>query len=174
MSVTLSLNISNAYISFYDSLDTLYNILVNYSILIVTQFVLGKKAAFLYALLFHMNLYIVSLVVILCDLVLMFLVGNMLRITSIKVFPFTLLQREAVNREDKLKKSKFVSRILKIGKLSPLIITSIPFSGGVWSGMLLSKILKLSKAEAYWQVSIGSVIGCFIFLLAAMGLINIL
>lgn len=158
---------------FSDSLDVFYTTFLNYSALIITQFILGKKASFLYALLFKMNLYIVSLVIILCDLVLMFLVARLFRVTTKHVFPFTLLQREAVNREDKLKKSKFAGRILKIGRFSPLIITAIPFSGGVWSGMLLSGILKLADKEAYWQVAIGSVIGCYIFLLAALGLINL-
>ncbi|MCB0282585.1 MAG: small multi-drug export protein [Calditrichaeota bacterium] len=172
MSVTLYFNYP-VFLIYSDAFEVFYKTFLNYSALIITQFILGKKASFLYALLFKMNLYIVSLVIIMCDLVLMLFVARLLSVTTKHVFPFTLLQREAVNREDKLKKSKLVARILKIGKLSPLIITAIPFSGGVWSGMLLSRILKLADKDAYWQVAIGSVIGCYIFLLAAMGLINL-
>lgn len=154
-------------------MDIFYNVIINYSILIVTQFLLGKKGSFVYALLFNMNLYIVSIVIIISDIILMFLVGGLFKITVKHVFPFTLLQRNAKTRESRIKESKLTAKVLKFGRLGPMIITAIPFSGGVWSGILVSKILKLSNKETYWQVSVGSVIGCLIFLLAALGFIEI-
>lgn len=148
--------------------------LINYSILIITQITLGKKGSFLYAIIFNMNLYVISVVIIISDIILMLFVGSLFQVTTKHVFPFTLLKRGAENKEQKLKKSKLAEQIIKIGKLSPMILTAIPFAGGVWSGMALSKILKLSNKEAYWLVSIGSVIGCIIFLLGALGIINLL
>ncbi len=152
----------------------MYKLLINYSVLIVTQFILGKKGAFLYALLFKMNLFIVSTVIILGDLVLMVVINKLFQTTVNRVFPFTILQHKAANVEQKLKESNLADKIAKIGKAGTLIITAIPFAGGVWSGVALSKILQLENKQTFWLVGLGSVIGCLIFLLAAEGFINLI
>ncbi len=153
-------------------MDIIYTQIINYSILILTQLVVGKKGAFLFALLQSMNLYIVSVVIILSDFALMVGVVHLFQTTAKRVFPFTILKHKADKIEQKLKGSALSDRILKIGKAGTLIITAIPFAGGVWSGVALSKTLQIGNKETYWLVGIGSVIGCAIFFLAAEGVIT--
>lgn len=153
-------------------MENIFIILANYCVLIITQLTLGKKGAFLYALLFKMNLYMVSIVIILSDLFLMVFIVKLFQATVNRVFPFTILQRKAIRIEQKLKTSNLAEKIIKIGKAGTLIITAIPFAGGVWSGMVLSKILQLDNKQTYWLVGIGAIIGCLIFLLASKGFIN--
>jgi len=104
----------------------------------------------------------------------MVFINKLFQTTVNRVFPFTILQRKAIRIEQKLKTSNLADKIIKIGKAGTLIITAIPFAGGVWSGMALSKILQLDTKQAYWLTGIGVVIGCAIFLLAAKGFINLL
>lgn len=153
-------------------MDVFYSRLLNYSILIITQLIAGKKGAFLFAILRDMNLYVVSLVIILSDLGLMVAVARLFQTTVKRVFPFTLLQHKADKIEQKMKGSALADRLIKIGKAGTLVITAVPFAGGVWSGVVLAKILQLDNEQTYWLVGIGSVIGCLIFLLAAEGAIN--
>lgn len=154
-------------------MDIFFRILLNYTIIVITQFTIGKKGAFLYALLFDLNIYIVSIVIIACDMVLMFLIGSLFQITLKRFLPVKLFQWQTTIKENKLKKSRWTQKITRFGKISPLVLTAIPFAGGVWSGMALSKILHLNNKDTYWLVSIGSIIGCAIFLLAALGLIKL-
>ncbi len=155
-------------------MDVFLKPIINYAILVVTQLTLGKKGAFLYALILEMDLYLVSMVIIISDLFLMVFINKLFQTTVNRVFPFTILQRKAIRIEQKLKTSNLADKIIKIGKAGTLIITAIPFAGGVWSGMALSKILQLDTKQAYWLTGIGVVIGCAIFLLAAKGFINLL
>ena len=155
-------------------MDVFFKPIINYTILVVTQLTLGKKGAFLYAVLLEMNLYFVSIVIIISDLFLMVFINKLFQNTINRVFPFTILQHKASNVEQKLKESNFAGKIIRIGKAGTLIITAIPFAGGVWSGMALAKILQLNAKQAYLYTGIGVVIGCAIFLLAAKGFINLL
>lgn len=155
-------------------MDELFTILSNYSLLLIIQLVLGKKGAFVYALFLEMNLYLVSLVIIFSDLLLMIFVNRLFQVSMNRLFPFILLQRKALKVEEKLKRSIWGTRLIKIGQAGTLIVTATPFAGGVWSGMALAKILQLKNKQAYWLTGIGSVIGCAVFLLAALGFINLI
>ncbi len=75
--------------------------------------------------------------------------------------------------QSQLMHGKWTSRLIKIGWLGPLFITSLPFSGGVWTGMALSRVMTLSTKQTLWSVGIGAVLGCSIFLLAALGILSI-
>jgi uncharacterized membrane protein len=155
-------------------MDIFLKIFIDYSGLIFTQLTLGKKGSFVFAIFFDMDLYIVSLVIITTDIMLMFFVERLFHVTSKHVFPFTLLQRKAERLEQKIKQSHFAEKIIKVGRVSTIILTATPFAGGVWSGLILARILQINTKEAYWMVSIGTVIGCLIFLLAAEGIINLI
>jgi len=153
-------------------MEITYTQLLNYGALIITQFAVGKKGSFVYALLMHMNLYIVSLVIILSDVFLMFVIGKLFD-ASARFFPFSALHHRAERLEKKMKASVLAGRVGKIGTASVLILTATPFAGGVWSGMILAKTLQIQNSKAYWLTGIGSVIGCAIFFLAAEGLIEL-
>ena len=155
-------------------MNVLFQIFTNYSLLIIIQLILGKKGAFLYALLLHMNLYLVSLVIIISDLLLMVLVSRLFQVSLTRVFPFTLLQNKAVKIEQQLKQNNWGEKLIRIGQAGTLIITAIPFAGGVWSGIALAKILQLTNKQTYWLTGIGSVIGCIFFLFAALGIIKLI
>ncbi len=150
-----------------------YTQLLNYGALIITQFAVGKKGSFVYALLMHMNLYLVSLVIVLSDIFLMFFVGKLFD-ASARFFPFNALHHRAERLEQKMQSSTLARRLGKIGTASVLVLTATPFAGGVWSGMILAKTLHIQNSKAYWLTGIGSVIGCAIFFLAAEGLIELL
>ncbi len=154
-------------------MELTYTKLLNYGALIITQFAVGKKGSFVYALLLHMNLYMVSLVIIVSDIFLMFVIGKLFD-ASTRFFPFNKLQHRAERLEQKMQTSALAGKIRKIGTAGVLVITATPFAGGVWSGMILAKILQIRNSRAYWLTGIGSVIGCAIFFLAAEGLIELL
>ena len=143
-----------------------------YLVLIITQFILGKKGAFAYGLLLHMDLYVVSVVVIACDLFLMVVVARLLEAGQNSIGFLKRLQKHAQRIESKVQTSTLARRLLQAGKAGVLIITAVPMAGGVWSGMALAHILQSSRREAYWLVGVGSVFGCLVFLLAALGIIE--
>ncbi len=151
-----------------------FHILTNYGLLLFIQLALGKKGAFLYAVFLGMNLYLVSVVIVASDLLLMVFVNRLLQVTMNRVFPFTVLRNKAIKAEEKLKASTWGDKLIRVGQAGTLIVTAIPFAGGVWSGIALAKILQLSNKQAYWLTGIGSVIGCIIFLFAAMGIIKLI
>ena len=71
------------------------------------------------------------------------------------------LNERAKKREKRLHESKFFSWMRIIGMPGVVAITMTPLKGcGMWSGVLLSEILKLPKKTSYPLLIIGSMLGC--------------
>ena len=73
-----------------------------------------------------------------------------------------------------MKQRKLTKALINLGWLGPLTITALPFTGGVWSGMALSRVMGLSHKKTLFAVSLGAVIGCLVFALAALGVLSII
>lgn len=139
---------------------------------LITQYTLGKKAAFPLGLILGLTAYQIGIVVVLSEFVLMVLVNHLFDISYDK-FRWAIYLRERSERiQEHLKKGKWSSRLLRIGWMGPMTVTALPFAGGVWSGMALAKVMILSNRQTMLSVGIGAVIGCAVFVLAAIGILN--
>lgn len=83
------------------------------------------------------------------------------------------LQEHSLRIQDRLSKRRWTASLMKIGWLGPLTITTIPFGGGVWTGLSLARVMNLSSRQTSWAVGVGLILGCLIFILAALGILSI-
>lgn len=116
----------------------------------------------------------ISLLIILSDLVLMFLVDMIFSRSVDKLTLFQNIRSKSERFQERMKGHRLSTALISLGWLGPLTITAIPFAGGVWSGMALSRIMGLSHKKTLFAVSLGAVIGCLIFALAALGVLSII
>jgi uncharacterized membrane protein len=142
--------------------------------LIITQLLLGKKASFPYGILLGFNLYVVSFIIIITDILLMLAVDKVFKIAAKTVFPFTIIYSRLLKLKTHLEEGSLGKKLLLLGRMGALIITAIPFAGGVWSGVIVARILNLQYKQTYMLVGVGTVIGCGIFLIIIEGLIWVL
>jgi uncharacterized membrane protein len=141
--------------------------------LVVTQLLLGKKGAFPYGIVLGLNLYLIAIIVIITDLILRVLLEGMMTVTRQRIKLIRIIHIKLHKWQIRLEHSKLGKKILSIGKAGTLILTATPFSGGVWTGLAVSRILTLRSNETLWLVGGGSVIGCGLFLLAGLGLVQL-
>ena len=114
------------------------------------------------------------MLVILSDLVLMFLVDMIFARSVDRLSLFQSIRQRSERFQERMKARKFSTALIGMGWLGPLAITAIPFAGGVWSGMALSRIMALSHKKTLFAVGLGVVIGCLVFALAALGVLSII
>ena len=116
----------------------------------------------------------ITLLVILSEFLLI-LVVDLIFSRSIDRLSFLHNIRSRSERfQDRMKQRKFTTALINLGWLGPLTITAIPFTGGVWSGMALSRIMGLPHKKTLFAVSLGAVIGALIFALAVLGVLSII
>ncbi len=141
--------------------------------LLVAQYTLGKKAAFPLGLILGLNAWEIGIVVILSDFVLMVFINHMFDL-SVEKFKWAMyLQERSLRIQDRLSQRKWTAGLMKIGWLGPLAITTIPFGGGVWTGISLARVMNLSSKQTSLAVGLGVILGCLIFVLAALGILSI-
>ncbi|NVM24661.1 MAG: small multi-drug export protein [Desulfobacterales bacterium] len=75
------------------------------------------------------------------------------------------LHERTTKKEERLRKSRFFRWIQLMGTPGVVAITMLPLKGcGMWSGVLLSKLLRLPKQISYPLLIVGSILGCvFLF-----------
>jgi len=75
------------------------------------------------------------------------------------------LRERAAKQEKSFHKSRFFYWVQLMGMPGVVAITMMPLKGcGMWSGVLLSKLLKLPKQTSYPLLIVGSLLGCiFLF-----------
>ena len=75
------------------------------------------------------------------------------------------LNQRTMKKESRLRDSKLFQRMQLMGMPGVVAITMTPLKGcGMWSGVLLSKFLKLPKQTSYPLLIVGSILGCiFVF-----------
>jgi len=73
--------------------------------------------------------------------------------------------KRSEKRIHRLKQSKFFKWLQFLGKPGVIAISMLPFKGcGMWSGVLLSKLLKLPRQTSYPLMIVGSLLGCLLLL----------
>ncbi len=120
-----------------------------------------------------LNAYEIGMVVLLCEVVLMSVILYFLELSSDKFRITRYLMNRSEQIQTSIAKRAWIGHLMKYGWIAPLVITAIPFMGGVWSGMAVSKVMNLSVKKSLWSVGAGAVFGCLIFVLAALGLVNL-
>lgn len=141
--------------------------------LLIAQYTLGKKAAFPLGLIMGLNAWEIGIIVILSDFVLMAFINHIFDM-SFEKFKWAIYLRERTQRiQDRLNQGKWTAGLMKIGWLGPLIMTTVPFGGGVWTGLSLARVMNLSGRQSSWAVGTGVILGCLIFVLAALGILSI-
>ena len=72
-----------------------------------------------------------------------------------------------------LREGRWTSKLIPVGWAGVVVVTAIPFAGGVWTGVALSRAIAMSRKASLWAVGVGSIIGCGIFLFAALGVMHL-
>ena len=73
--------------------------------------------------------------------------------------------KRSEKRIHRLKQSRFFKWLQFLGKPGVVAISMLPFKGcGMWSGVLLSKLLKLPRQTSYPLMIVGSLFGCLLLL----------
>ena len=141
--------------------------------LLVAQYTLGKKAAFPLGLIMGLNAWEIGIIVIISDFVLMAFINHLFDLSFEKFRWARYLQKRSSRIQDRLNQRRWTSGLMKIGWLGPLIMTTIPFGGGVWTGISLARVMNLSSRQSSLAVGVGVILGCLIFVLAALGFLSI-
>ena len=150
----------------------LHNILAILSI-VVAQFLLGKKAAFPLGLVLGYSAYDVALIVIICDLSLMWVVYEIFVVSVSKLRWAKYVRNRFESAQKWLATGRWTRKLIPVGWLGVVAVTATPFAGGVWTGVALSRTLAMTQKQTLWAVGLGSVIGCGIFLFAALGVMHL-
>ena len=75
------------------------------------------------------------------------------------------LNKRSRKKEKRLRDSKFFKKMQVMGMPGVVAITMTPLKGcGMWSGVLLSKLLNLPKQISYPLLIVGSILGCVLIL----------
>jgi uncharacterized membrane protein len=73
------------------------------------------------------------------------------------------LSAKALKKEKNLRTSRLFRWIQLLGTPGVVAIATIPLKGcGMWSGVLLSTLLKLPKRTSYPLLVVGSILGCIL------------
>ncbi len=75
------------------------------------------------------------------------------------------IHEKTAKKEMRIRKSRLFLWLYLLGAPGVITITMLPLKGcGMWSGVFLSKILKLRKVMSYPLLITGSVLGCLLIL----------
>lgn len=66
--------------------------------------------------------------------------------------------------------SDIIRRAQRWGQFGIVILTSLPVAGGIWSGVLLAKSLRIKTWRSYLLVALGSLVGCLLLALGVHGI----
>ena len=84
------------------------------------------------------------------------------------------LSERTIKRGNNLSKSKLFRWLQVMGAPGVVAITMLPIKGcGMWSGVLLSKLLKFSKPTGYPLLIGGSILGCAFLLGLGEGILKL-
>lgn len=127
----------------------------------------GRPAVILSAKLLGFKMSLLLPVVVMLDTLQVPFFYHLFGAISNRLFWRRLFARTAM-KEKNLRKSKLFHWVQLIGTPGVVAITMMPLKGcGMWSGVLLSKILRLPKQTSYPLLIVGSILGCI--LLAGVG-----
>ncbi|MBL7179818.1 MAG: small multi-drug export protein [Pseudomonadota bacterium] len=141
------------------------NLADNFTLYFIPLYILGgRPAAVLSAQLLGLDIFILLPVVVLLDTLQIPFFYHVYDTISKRLFVQKLYLRSG-KKEERLRRSKLFQWLQLLGSPGVVTITMLPLKGcGMWSGVLLSKLLKLPKQTSYPLMIMGSLFGCLIIL----------
>jgi len=122
----------------------------------------GRPVAIISAQLLGFKILLILPVVVLLDTLQIPFFFHLYGTISNRLFVQKLQERRK-QKEKRLRNSKFFHWVQLFGTPGVVVVTMLPLKGcGMWSGVLLSKMLGLPKKTAYLLLITGSVLGCVI------------
>lgn len=150
----------------------IHNLLTIVSI-VVAQFLLGKKASFPLGLVLGYSAWSIAIIVILCDMVLMFLLIDLFAIPLSRMKWMRFVRKRFEWAQQWLAEGRWTRKLIPVGWLGVVAITAIPLAGGVWSGVALSRTMAMTRNQSLITITLGIILGCAIFLFAALGVMHV-
>lgn len=84
------------------------------------------------------------------------------------------LHERTAKKEERLRRSRLFRWIQLMGTPGVVAITMLPLKGcGMWSGVLLSKLLRQPKQISYPLLIMGSIVGCIFVLGVGEGILQL-
>jgi uncharacterized membrane protein len=124
----------------------------------------GRPAAILSAQFLGRKIFFLLPVVVMLDTLQIPLFNHLYHTVSNRLFIQKFFKRSE-KRKNRLKQSKFFKWLQVLGKPGVVAISMLPFKGcGMWSGVLLSNLLKLPRKTSYPLMITGSLLGCILLL----------
>ena len=139
------------------------NLADHFGIYFIPLYILGgRPAAILSAQLLGLKIFLLLPVVVLMDTLQIPFFYHLYGTISNKLI-IRSLQEKGSKKEERLRNSKFFKWVRLMGTPGVVVITMLPLKGcGMWSGVLLSKLLGLSRKTGYVLLIGGSIVGCII------------
>ncbi|RJP80717.1 MAG: hypothetical protein C4524_03070 [Candidatus Zixiibacteriota bacterium] len=135
------------------------------------QLLLGKKASFPYGVIMGLSPVAIGVVVLFSEVVQGAVLMALLS-TAHRIRWLSRLRQRLIVDEERLKQSRWWRRFHNMKRLSIVVVVSTPLAGGIWTGTILWHLFGLKKLDAVVLLGIGSVIGCAIFVLSFIGIVN--
>lgn len=132
---------------------------------IVIEMFTGRKCGIPYGVgVAGFNIYIVFFGALAIDLVQIPIFYFIYETTTHLIRPLAKLRARLVASEGRLESSRFVRMVRAFGNIGVMVVTAWPFGlGGMWSGVLLAHAFRLNRRAGYVLLSIGSIVGCALF-----------
>jgi len=81
------------------------------------------------------------------------------------------LTKKKIFRRERKFHSQILRRAQRWGQLGVIVVAALPFvGGGIWSGVLLSRFLKLKVSRGYFLICLGSILGVSLIALGVHGI----
>jgi len=133
----------------------------------------GRLAAILSAQFLGRKIFFLLPVVVMLDTLQIPLFYHLYNTVSNRLFIQKFYKRSE-KRKNRFKQSSFFKWLQFLGKPGVVAISMLPFKGcGMWSGVLLSNLLKLPRQTSYPLMIVGSLLGCILLLGAGEAVLEI-
>ena len=134
----------------------------------------GRPGAILSALAVNFSIYLVLPAVVIMDTfqipMFHYIYGTVSRHSVVQK-----IIRRADRRKARLSGSRLMRYLSRLGPLGVVTITSLPLKGcGMWSGVLMARLLRLGQPKSYTLLIVGSVLGCLLLVGAGEALLLLL
>ena len=146
------------------------------SILLFTliHFTLGRSFSVLFAVLNQMSVFLYFPLALAYDYVQIPVYGIILEHSSKRFFAVRWLQKKADRILAYVKEKPLFRRVLALGNIGLILLSALPIRGfGILSGSIVSFFLKKGKLEGTVLLMVGSVLGIFIIMGIAKGVISV-
>ncbi len=138
------------------------------------HFTLGRSFSVLFAILNQMSVFLYVPLALAYDYIQIPVYGIILEQSSKRFFPVRWLQKKADRILTYMNEKPLFKRILALGNVGLILLSALPIRGfGILSGSIVSFFMKKGKFEGTLLLMTGSVIGIFIIMGIAKGVIGI-